>query len=325
MGVQNLKESKIGQLFNGICVIRSKELKHRNSGEAYLRLELGDSSGRLSGNLWKNSEKLDKVLKKGQFVEIKGKVRIFKNRKVLDIDKIHPLKKENKIPEDSFLPISQKDVERLKRQFHRHKNSIKNFYLQNLLDQVFADELFLEDFLKLPSGKLWHHQYLYGNLEHMICLLDLCNVIKIHYPNLNTDLTKTAIFLRGLGNAEVIESRKIIDYTTKGRLWGSTFIGAQRILYYIKRIPEFPKDLMLHLLHLILSQSSGPYRTTEIPPMTREAVILKQLITLDIQANAVERIIKNDRVENSNWTTFNNLLNRFIYTASPEMTSGESV
>ena len=80
---------------------------------------------------------------------------------------------------------------------------------------------------------------------------------------------------------------------------------------------------MLHLLHLVLSQSNGPYRNTEIPPMTREAVILKQLISLDIQANAVERIIQNDKVEDSNWTTFNNLLNRFIYTASPEMISGE--
>ena len=68
MGVQNLKSLKVGQVFNGVCVIRRKELKQRNSGEDYLRLELGDSSGRLFANIWKNSEKLNKILKKGQIV-----------------------------------------------------------------------------------------------------------------------------------------------------------------------------------------------------------------------------------------------------------------
>jgi 3'-5' exoribonuclease len=324
MGVQNLKNLKIGQEFTGVCVVRSKELKHRNSGKDYLRLELGDASGRLFGKIWKDAEKLNKLFKKGQTVEIKGKLRSFKERKVLDIEKIYPVKKDKILPDNNFLPICQKDIDELRKQFQNHNNSIQNTYLKNLLDLVFADALFLEDYLKLPSGKLWHHQYLYGNLEHMISLLDLCNVMQIHYPNLNSDLMKTAVILRNLGNIEVIDCRKFIDYSTRGRLWGSSFVGAQRLLNHIKRIPEFPKDLILHLLHLILSQSNGPYKNAEIPPMTREAIILSHLIELDVQANAVERIIQNDRIENSDWTTFNNILNRFIYAASPERTAGET-
>jgi 3'-5' exoribonuclease len=319
MATQSLKNLKIDEAFSGICVIRRKELKKSQSGRHYLRLELGDASGRLFGHIWREPDNIFHAIDVGLFVKIDGKLRKFKNRKVLDINKIEIMKNSEGALDEALLPVSQKNIDLLKNEFMNHRASLQNTYLQELVELIFSDSLFFTDYLKLPSGKLWHHQYLYGNLEHMVSLLDLCDTMKKNYPNLNSDLIKAAVFFRNLGNSEVIDCHKFINYTTKGRLWGSTFIGAQRVMSGIRKISDFPKDLALHLLHLILSQSNGPYRNTEIPPMTREAIILSHIIALDIKANAVERIIHNDRIENSKWTSFNNMLNRFIYIAEPEM------
>jgi 3'-5' exoribonuclease len=316
MGEQRLKNLKSGQKFSGNCVIRKKELKHKKTGDPYLNLELGDSSGRVYGKVWKDAEKIYGIVERGQSVEITGKVRLYKSSKVLDIDCIYPLSDTHQQSDLSMVPRSSKNITHLRRQLLRHKQSIDDRYLQRLLEKIFPDDISLGNYLKLPSGKLWHHQYLYGNLEHMVCLMDLCDALYLHYPKLNRNLLKTAILLKNMGIAETLRFHKFIDYTTKGRLWGATFIGNRKIWEHMNGIPDFPEDLRLHLCHLLLSQPSGPYRHSEIPPMTREALVLDHLIKLDTQANAVERIIRNDGDEKSEWTKFNPLLNRYIYTAA---------
>ena len=318
MGEQRLKNLSSGQIFSGNCVIRKKELKRKKTGDPYLNLELGDSSGRLYGKVWKDAEKINGIVERGQSVEITGKVRLYKSSKVLDIESIYPIMENEWQSDRPLVPRSSKNLNLLRKQLLHHKQSIENRYLQQLLERIFPDDITLENYLKLPSGKLWHHQYLYGNLEHMVCLMDLCDGLYLHYPQLNLDLLKTGILLKNLGISDTVSCNKFIDYTTRGRLWGATFIGNRKIWDHMDEIPGFPEDLRLHLCHLMLSQPSGPYRHSEIPPMTREAIALGHLITLDTQANAVERIIRNDRVENSEWTKFNPLLNRYMYTASPE-------
>jgi 3'-5' exoribonuclease len=318
MGEERLKNLKSGQTFSGNCVIRKKELKHKKTGDPYLSLELGDSSGRLYGKVWKDARKIYDIVERGQSVEITGKVRLYRSSKVLDIQSIYPIRENDRQPDCLMVPRSCKNLAHLRRQLLRHKRSIEDHHLQQLLERIFPDDVTLESYLKMPSGKLWHHQYLYGNLEHMVCLMDLCDAFHLHYPKLNRDLLKTGILLKNLGIEESVRFHKFIDYTTRGRLWGATFIGTRKLWEHMNGITDFPEDLRLELCHLLLSQPSGPYRHSEIPPMTREAVALGHLITLDTQANAVERIIRNDREEGGEWTKFNPLLNRYIYAAEPE-------
>ena len=78
-------------------------------------------------------------------------------------------------------------------------------------------------------------------------------------------------------------------------------------------LEEFPAELKIQLYHLIVSNDSQNSKSSQVLPMTREAIILAHLIRLDIQANAVERILYHDKLEDSNWTKFNTLFNRFIY------------
>ncbi len=310
---RGLKDFQVGESFTGFCVVRKKELKHKKSGEPYLALELGDRSGRLRGKVWKNGINHYQDLSVGQLIKVKGKIRSFMDSKELNIERLRAARKEEQSILKDIVPVSRKDIEGLRGQFKVHLEGIENPHLAGLLEVLFPDETALENYLETPSGKLWHHNYLYGMLEHLICLLDLADVMCRHYPTLKTDVLKTGIILHNLGKSADTDYDEFIEYTTEGRLIGHTVLGYEILSEAIKKKKEFPEKLKLALFHLLLSHHGTPDKGSPVVPMTLEAIVFQYIKEADIQANAALRIIENDRLPESEWTRFNNLFNRFLY------------
>ena len=310
---KTMKELNLGENFTGFCIIRKKELRQTQNGELYLKLEIGDKSGRLNGKVWQEAQELYTVLKVGQMIKIVGTVQSYKNTREIHIQRLRAARQQESERWEDLLPKSDKDIQKQKKLFMEHFYSVKHDKLSLLLKQIFKEEEQLDKYLSLPSGKLWHHNYLHGNLEHLVCLLDMTEVLFCHYPFMKKELLKTAIILHNLGNLQQISLKGFIDYTTVGRLIGHPTLTFQRLKQEIEFIPDFPKELKMHLLHLILSQENPLEKTASVLPMTFEAIIFNQMIQLDILANATQRIIKNDRLPDSRWTKYNNLLQRFLY------------
>jgi 3'-5' exoribonuclease len=308
-----MKELNVGENFTGFCIVRKKELKQKKNGELYLKLEIGDKSGRLNGKVWQEAKELYAGLKVGQMIKIMGTIQSYKNTREIHIHRLRAARQQESERRGDLLPRSDKDIQKLKKLFMEHFHSIRQDKLSLLLKQIFEDESGLDKYLSLPSGKLWHHNYIYGNLEHLVCLLDMAEVLFCHYPFMKKELLKTAIILHNLGNLQQISLEGFIDYTTIGRLIGHPTLAFQRLNQEIESISDFPKELKMHLIHLILSQENVLEKTASVLPMTFEAIILNQMIQLDVLANATQRIIRNDRLPDSRWTKYNNLLQRFLY------------
>lgn len=310
---KGLKELQIGEEFAGYCIIRKKELKQKKNGDFFLKLELGDRSGRLSGKIWQDAKEYYNGLKVGQVIKMRGTIQAYRGNKEIQIHRLRLVQETEEQIRNKLIPRSTRNVQSIKQEFLQHLESITDKYLRLLLQQIFKTDSDLEKFLSSPSGKLWHHNYLYGNLEHLVCLLDLTDTIAIHYPSIKKELLKTAIILRNLGNTMEFHTAGFIEYTTLGRLLGHSILSFQRLIHEIDSIPDFPKELKIQLFHLILSQENQLEKTASVLPMTVEAIILSQLIQLDVLTNAVHRIIRNDLIPDSRWTKFNNVLQRFLY------------
>ncbi|GAB4375519.1 MAG: 3'-5' exoribonuclease YhaM family protein [Calditrichia bacterium] len=321
MEKRGLKNLAVGEEYTGFCIIRKIELKHRQSGEPYLSLELGDHSGRLRAKIWDNAENVYSALKVGSVVKVKGKVQLYKDIKEFHIQR-HRQAREGEVVLQELVPSTKKDVEAMRERFMAHYEQIGNEFLRELLSRVFPDEQALEGFLKYPSGKLWHHNYLYGILEHLLCLLDLTDVLWDHYPQINKDLLKAGIILKEIGKQRSIDAKGFIDYSTEGRLIGWPVLGFKTVQGEIEKVEDFPESLRLELLHLIISQAGADEENPGILPMTQESIVLQKMEELDNTANAVQRIIEFDRLPYSEWTRFNNLLNRFIYVGNKTDDSG---
>ena len=97
-----------------------------------------------------------------------------------------------------------------------------------------------------------------------------------------------------------------------------SFLALSQVRNALCRIPVFPEELKLQLLHIIGSQENGPEKSGNTIPMTFEAIALSLLKQVDIRMNAAERIMTYDRTEGSPWTTYNRLFQRFLYTGEPD-------
>lgn len=323
MSKQAMKEIPVGQGGTGFCIIRKKELKRKKNGEPYLKLELGDSSGRLPAKIWKGAENLFNRLNVGQMVRIQGKIRTYRNVKELRIERLRIADQQKAAEYSNLIPTSRKDVSQLRQRLEKHIKTIRNVHLNNLISVIFQGEESLDNYLKMPSGKLWHHNYLYGNLEHLQCLLDLADVVCHHYDRINRDLLKAAIVLHNLGNTMEFTRDGFIDYSTSGRLLGHSFLALSEVRNAIRRITDFPEELKIQLFHIIGSQENGPEKSSSVVPMTFEAIILSLLKHTDMQVNAAARILNYDRIPGSPWTKFNSLFHRFLYTGEMKQ-RGES-
>lgn len=308
-----IKTLPIGKQFTGFCIVRKKEIRYKSSGEAYLYVELGDWSGRLNAKLWNDVNKFSELVEVGKIIKLKAVVQKYQDRRELKILNLRKVNPSDDVDLKRLLPRSEKDISTLRDQFFKHISGIQNPHLKKLLSRIFADEKFAEQFFLTPAGKLWHHNYLYGMLEHVVAMLDISVVIGNHHPSVNIDMLRCGIVLHDIGKMKGYDADGFVDFTDEGRLIGHITIGYDTIRQTIDSIEDFPAELSHQLLHMLLSHQGKLEQGSPVVPLTIEAVTLHHINELDSKTNALSRIVENDILPDSKWSKYIPLLDRFIY------------
>jgi 3'-5' exoribonuclease len=309
---QFVKNLKVGSELIELFVLRKKELKETFEGQRFLKLELGDKTGRIDGVAWDNPGELYDQAETGDIVKIKGWVTTYKE--VLQI-KVERLKKASEGETDisDFLPTADKDIDTLFQEFKQVSATIENKHLNKLMQHILEDPSITEELKKAPGGKLWHHTYVGGLLEHTLKVADICEEAAKSYELINRDLLITGALLHDLGKIRGYSSKGFFDYTDEGRLIGHIISGIELVAQKLGKIEDFPADLALQLKHLIISHHGELEFASPVVPMTIEAIILHHADELDAQVNAFSRIIKTQKAKGKRWSDWVNLINRYIY------------
>ena len=196
--------------------------------------------------------------------------------------------------------------------------SVENSHLKELLNRVFTDSEIREQFKDAPGGKLWHHNYLGGLLEHTLSVTDIADRVGQMYPDIKRDLIIAAGLLHDIGKISSYTYKTLIDFTDDGRLVGHIVIGAQMVKDKIREIKDFPKDLEMELTHLILSHQGKLEHASPVVPMTLEGLILYYADEIDSNANAYQRITKREKEPGRKWSSYVSLINRYLYFGGEE-------
>jgi len=106
---------------------------------------------------------------------------------------------------------------------------------------------------------------------------------------------------------------KITDYTDRGRLIGHIVIGVELVDEKISSIENFPEQLALELKHILLSHHGVLEYGSPKRPKTLEAVIVNMIDDLDAKVNAFQEFIGGSSDDESHWTPYHRLFERFIY------------
>ncbi len=315
-----IHDIKPGDNILSFFITRKKEIKQKkSSGDNYLSLEFGDSSGRITGTLWNNVSEINKKIHASDVVKVKGSVITFMDRPHVTIEKIRKATTKDNVDPQKFLPVCPKNVEEMFSELKNILAKVEDQQLNSLIKLFLDDSNFSKGFCQAPGGKLWHHAYLGGLLEHTLSVVKICQYIVEHYKeSVKADILLTAAFLHDIGKIEEFSIDGFINYSTPGRLIGHINIGFNWVSEKIAQLPGFPVELKQQLAHCLLSHHGEKEKGSPVVPQTIEALILSCADQIDSSVGAFQRIIEKEKEPGKIWSNYVNLVDRFVYLGEGE-------
>lgn len=315
-----LNQSELSSLVKGdpvdhFLLVKKSELRLTKAGKEFLSLELGDKSTSSAANLWDDAagfKSIKNSLAVGDVVKITGSMDEYQGNPQIKIESMRLSKQSDEVAPKDFLPKSFRDLNVMKKEFVGRMEKIANTELKSLLKNIFSEERF-EKYTSVPAGKMWHHSYISGLLEHTLEIIKICDLMCDIHPEINRDLLVSGAMLHDLGKIEELSYEPVFEYTDKGKLLGHIVIAAMIVNDEIDKVSDFPENLKNNLLHLILSHQGKLEYASPVVPKTLEAITLYQADELSAKVNAYKNVIANEVKPGSSWTKFISLAGTDMY------------
>ncbi len=129
---------------------------------------------------------------------------------------------------------------------------------------------------------------------------------------MNRDLVLAGVLLHDLGKTVELTYQRSFGYSDAGNLIGHIAMEAEWINRACALIPDFPEELRLLVLHIVLSHHGRLEYGSPVLPKTPEALLVHYLDDLDGKLEAMFRAIRED-AGSTNWTPFSKSLDRMFY------------
>jgi 3'-5' exoribonuclease len=306
-----------GDRITDTFLVVEKHMASSQKGNPYLAVKLRDNTGDIDGRIWDNAVELTGRFKKGDIVSIQSRATSYRNVTQLSISDIECIDRSRYNPAD-YSPSSKLDIEEMFKDLMIFVETVETPLLKVLLDLIFKDEKIVHLFKNVPAAKGFHHFYIGGLLEHTLSVTRLLEKTAEHYRTTNRDLIIAGGILHDIGKIKELSLNNVIDYTDEGRLIGHISLGLELINEKIALIEDFPEQLSMELRHIILSHHGVLEYGSPKRPKTLEALIVNFIDDLDAKVNAFQTCIESSTDNDSDWTSFHRLLERFIYKGKNE-------
>jgi 3'-5' exoribonuclease len=307
-----VKDIKTGDKISEVFLAAEKNLAFSQKGAPYLNLRLRDRTGEVDGKIWENALAWDKAFKKGDLIRIQARALSFKNAIQLSIIELRKVE-DGEVELADYFPVAKGDIAEMFAAVLGYAGQIKTPCLAALLQAFFGDETISALFKRAPAAKGFHHVYIGGLLEHTLSVVRLLDQAADHYPGVNRDLLITGGILHDIGKIYEFSYDRIVEYSDAGRLVGHIVMGVEMVDAKILTIPDFPGQMAMELRHLLLSHHGVLEYGSPKRPKTLEALIVHYMDDLDAKVNAFQEYIRDARSEESDWTPYHRLFERYIY------------
>jgi len=204
-----VKDIRENQKLESTFLVKYKGVARTRTGNPYLNLTLGDTTGEIKGKVWDHAESLAQRFQKDDFIRVQATAVTYQSALQLTIASLTRCA-PSEIDITDFLPQAKHDREETFNKLKTIVTSITHEYLRKLLDLFLADKDFITLFKNAPAAKKLHHVYVGGLLEHTLSIAQLILQIGSHYEGLNRDLLLTGGILHDIGKVhELTYSRTL--------------------------------------------------------------------------------------------------------------------
>ncbi len=267
-------------LFGELFAVKAYKKGTTRQDKPYIDIELSDRTGAVRGKIWPDHMDKCEVTGEGDVVKIDASVEIYNSAPQL---RIVSLAKETEYDPSDFQAVSEYEDKEMVAKVEKSIDSVKNKHLKTLLKNVF-DKDFMKKFAESSAAYRVHHAYKGGLIEHIVEMLYLSEAVLDRYPKMNGDLLVTGILLHDIGKTVEYKSGLTVQITTRGKLLGHIFIGANYV--FGKAPKEMPESLLDEVIHMILSHHGELQFGSPVVPITAEAIALSQLDRLSSNINS---------------------------------------
>lgn len=289
-------------------LVQSSERKIARNGNAYLDVELRDSSGMIRAKLWDcDRHALD--FEAGDVVEVDGTVEDYQGTPQIRLHRVFRCAPE-KVDLLDYLPRSRRDPAEMYAELMARLQQMSEGPLRTLLLSVMEDPAISERYMRAPAAMSYHHAYLGGLIEHVLSIVQLGDRVCDHYELLRRDLVMAGVVLHDLGKIEELSFSRGFRYSTRGQLLGHILIGLEMVREKMREIPDFPPVLRDQVEHMILSHHGKMEFGSPKEPMFPEALVVHVLDDLDSKLEAMRGQYAADASRPGDWTARNPALKR---------------
>jgi 3'-5' exoribonuclease len=310
--ISDLRE---GEIVESVYLVREKSFDITKNGNPYISLELSDKTGMVDCRKWDALKSLFDSFSVDDFIKVRAKVEFYRNYPQLKIDSIEKTS-EKSVDVSLYMPVSDKNRDKMFEDFLSEMKLIKNFHLKALINSIFSDKGISEKFKTAPAASDFHHPYIGGLIEHTLACVELAKLIASEYKDIDLDLLLCGTALHDIGKIEELSYKRSFYYTDKGRLIGHIVLGVNIVSAAIDNIPEFPEELKNLILHIILSHHGEHEWGSPKRPMCFEAIILHHIDNLDAKINGFRHFVKTYNDPDSSWTKHSKMFGEFLYKRS---------
>lgn len=301
---------KEGDRVSDIYLCKTKQSLVTKNGKPYDSVILQDKTGILDGKIWEPGSMGIGEFDDMDYVEVVGDVTSFQGHLQLNIKRARKCQEGEYDPGD-YLPVSENDIDGMYADLMTYLASVKNTYLQQLIQSFFGQETFQKAFSNHSAAKSVHHGFVGGLLEHTLGVVRMCNYLATAYPVLNRDLLLSAAAFHDIGKLKELSAFPLNDYTDAGQLLGHIVIGNQWISEHIREIEGFPPRLANELQHCILAHHGELEYGSPKKPALVEAVALSMADNMDAKLETMKEILTAPGT-GEDWLGFNRLFDSNI-------------
>ena len=254
-------------------MVRARDEKTTKNGEPFAILQLGNATGQIAANIWKEELPGITAVKPGSIVQVIGTIETYQNKRQLKLTAPPRIVASSATNLDEFLPSASVTPPALWEQIDKWRGAIRSPKLRTVVDLFFADDAFRAAFERTPGAPRGHHAVLGGLLLHVVEVATIARgAVKTMHGDV--DLVTAGALLHDIGKVETYAITAAgFEFTQAGHLLQHVVLGSLMLDRRLRNLPTgtLTETQELELQHFIQSHHGIPEHGAAARPLTPEA------------------------------------------------------
>ena len=301
-------------------VLLSKQLGQTSTNKLFIKAECGDATGQIHCRVWNASREVYDRLPASGFILVRGRIELYQGHLQLVAETILPIEDRSRLDLSELIKHTKKNIPEMHTRIREILTQIQDKQLKALVEEFLSDAEIMKKFIIAPAAMGMHHAWIGGLLEHTLAVLELALLVCPRYPDIDQDLVLAGLFLHDIAKTVELSYGTGFDYTDEGRLVGHVARGAMWVeqkaqAAEAKLGTPLRRDLVMVLIHILLSHHGEPEFGAAVLPKTPEAILVNLIDNLDAKTQmAIDAVAAPS--EDNTWTEFQKAFSTKLYRPS---------